>query len=229
MAFGIRKLLRYLSPAHVAATLRKRQFERAYCEQHLTVGLHCVIARTQFGKHVWLGDYVSLHDVSVGDYSYVNSNTYIKCATIGKFCSVASGVKIVLGAHPVNFVSLHPAFYANNKKMKSFADGVFFNESPRVTIGNDVWIGEDAVVIGGVRIGDGAVIAARAVVTKDVAPYSVVAGVPAIHKKYRFESETVEKLLRIRWWDLEENWLKNNFRLFHDPAAFVSYFEKKNG
>jgi acetyltransferase-like isoleucine patch superfamily enzyme len=142
---------------------------------------------------------------------------------------VASGVKIVLGAHPVNFVSLHPAFYANNKKMKSFADGVFFNESPRVTIGNDVWIGEDAVVIGGVRIGDGAVIAARAVVTKDVAPYSVVAGVPAIHKKYRFESETVEKLLRIRWWDLEENWLKNNFRLFHDPAAFVSYFEKKNG
>src|SRR5690606_29947135 len=98
---------------------------------------------------------------------------------------------------------------------------------PSVKIGNDVWIGEDAIIMGGVKIGDGAIIAARAVVTKDVPPYSIYGGVPAKLIKYRFDNYIIKKLLAIKWWDLEESWIRENYYLFHDAEKFISNFNDR--
>jgi acetyltransferase-like isoleucine patch superfamily enzyme len=110
--------------------------------------------------------------------------------------------------------------------METFADKQYFNEYTEVKIGNDVWIGEDVIIPGGVTIGDGAVIASRAVVTRDVAPYSVVGGVPARHIKFRFGEDQIKKLQAIKWWDRDEQWLRDNFKLFLNVNDFFSHFSK---
>jgi acetyltransferase-like isoleucine patch superfamily enzyme len=89
-----------------------------------------------------------------------------------------------------------------------------------VVVGNDVWIGTDAILMAGITVGDGAVIAAGAVVTKDVAPYSIVGGVPAKEIKKRFDNEKIESLLSLKWWDKDEKWLRENGSRFMDVDAF---------
>jgi acetyltransferase-like isoleucine patch superfamily enzyme len=218
-------MVKYLSPKYILAKAKQTYLLKKYREQKLRIGLSCGLHDVSFGKSVYLGDHVVLHNTSIGDHSYINGHARIKNTTIGKYCSIASGVKIVLGAHPTNLISLHPAFYAVNKPMETFADQQYFKEYLEVKIGNDVWIGEDAIIPGGITIGDGAVIAARAVVTKDVAPYSVVGGVPAKHLKYRFDEDKLKQLREIRWWDRDEKWIKENFKLFLDVDRFFEYFQ----
>lgn len=94
-------------------------------------------------------------------------------------------------------------------------------------IGNDVWIDMNAIVMRGVKIGDGAVIAAGAVVTKDVAPYSIVGGNPAKLIKYRFTEEVIGKLLEIKWWDWDEEKIRRNSAIFYDTENFVKVFGRK--
>lgn len=96
----------------------------------------------------------------------------------------------------------------------------------KVIIGNDVWIGSHALILGGVKIGDGAVIGAGAVVTKDVPPYAVVGGVPARIIKYRFSQEIIDKLLEIKWWNLPENILKENIKLFQTDNITFDLLQK---
>jgi acetyltransferase-like isoleucine patch superfamily enzyme len=226
MASGISEMLNYLSPRYAFAKVKQKYTSWKHRDKNLRVGVSCGLRNTKLGKSVFLGDHVVLLNSSIGDHSYVNGHASIKNTTIGKFCSIASGVKIVLGAHPTNLISLHPAFYAVNKPMETFADQQYFNEYSQVTIGNDVWIGEDAIIPGGITIGDGAVIASRAVVTKDVAPYSVVGGVPARHLKYRFSDDRIAELLRIRWWEQDDKWLRENFKLFLDVETFFNHFKR---
>jgi acetyltransferase-like isoleucine patch superfamily enzyme len=137
---------------------------------------------------------------------------------IGKFCSIADGVKFVFGGHRVDTVSTFP-FRA-----------VCFNEAPHadaaskgeIVVGQDVWIGVNALILSGVKIGNGAVVAAGAVVTKDVAPYAIVGGVPAKPVKMRFEPEQVAALEKIRWWDWPLEKIEKNLDLFYaTPAAFI--------
>ncbi len=215
----------WLSAQYAVNRLRQKYLMWKHRDIGLRMGMYCGLINVKFGRSVFVGDHVILHNTSLGDHSYINGSARIKNTTIGKYCSIASGVKIVLGAHPTDLISLHPAFYAVNKPLETFADKQYFDEYKQVTIGNDVWIGEDVVIPGGVTIGDGAVIASRAVVTKDVAPYSVVGGVPAKHLKYRFDEERVEKLLEVRWWDRDEKWIRENYKLFLDVDKFFSYFK----
>jgi acetyltransferase-like isoleucine patch superfamily enzyme len=217
-------MFKYLSPKYSLAKAKQNYLNWKYRGQKLRIGMGCLFTNATFGKSIFLGDRVVLQNSSIGDHSYVNGNARIKNTTIGKFCSIASGVKIVLGAHPTNLISLHPAFYAVNKSMETFADRQYFNEYQEVKIGNDVWIGEDVIIPGGVTIGDGAVIASRAVVTKDVAPYSVVGGVPAKHIKFRFDEEKIQQLQKIKWWEKDDQWLKENFKLFLNVDEFFNYF-----
>lgn len=160
-------------------------------------------------KNSILGHGCILYDNSVvvnsfiGDYSYVGGGSRIQYAEIGKFCSIGPEVRIGLGKHPIHLKSTYPGFYAK--------DATFYGVTPeyenyepeyeQVSIGNDVWIGCRAMILDGVKVGDGAVIAAGAVVTKDVPPYAIVGGVPAKIIKYRFEASRIQELLKSKWWD----------------------------
>lgn len=148
---------------------------------------------------------------SKGDFSY--------SLKIGAFCSIADDVSIFIGKHgrhTVDYISTYPfglIFGASEKKIMSKSQIGDLS----VTIGNDVWIGRGATIMAGVNIGDGAVIAARAVVTKDVMPYSIVGGVPARYIRKRFADETIELLLKISWWEWDDEKIKSNINLFNTP------------
>jgi acetyltransferase-like isoleucine patch superfamily enzyme len=137
-------------------------------------------------------------DVTIGDYSYINANSYIENCEIGKFCSISSGVYISPFEHNNNFRTTHPIIF--NKEYGFIRENYKMNRK-KVIIGNDVLISLNAVILEGVIIGNGAVIGAGAVVTKDVEPYEVVGGVPAKHIKYRFNVEERENLQKIKFWD----------------------------
>lgn len=155
----------------------------------------------------------SLFFGSMGKGSYMGSDCRIR-GDIGRFCCIASGVITANGRHPVkDFVSIHPAFFSPDLSRcgLSYSKEQRFSESgARICIGNDVWIGSGAILLDGVQIGDGAVIAAGAVVTADVAPYSVVGGVPAKEIRKRFSQEQCDYLLRLKWWDKSDAWLREH-------------------
>lgn len=133
--------------------------------------------------------------------SYVSS-ARISNAKIGRYCSIGFESIIGLGTHPSTYLSTHPAFYSAAKQSGiSFVTESSYSEYQSIDIGNDVWIGARAIVLGGVSIGDGAIVAAGAVVTKDVPPYAIVGGVPARLLRYRFSEEVIEELLDWKWWN----------------------------
>jgi acetyltransferase-like isoleucine patch superfamily enzyme len=173
---------------------------------------------------VFINDNVSVKNSNIGDHTYINSYSSVFCAEIGKFCSVASNVTIGLSTHPCNLVSTHPAFYSSNKLFKTFSDKVYFYEDENIDIGNDVWIGEGSLILGGAKIGDGAIIAAKSVVTRNVEPFEIVGGVPAKTIRFRFEPEVRLKILKSEWWNNSEEWFAENFKLFHDTPSFLKYF-----
>ena len=152
----------------------------------------------------------------IDEYSYVANNTDIDNAHIGKFCSISDYCRIGLPSHNPYLLSTSPIFtIAHNAVKESWIDKNCYDfESKPVTIGNDVWIGSHVLVMGGLKIGDGAVLAAGSVVTKDVPPYAIVGGVPARIIKYRFSKETIKKLLESLWWNLPTDYLKDNIEIF---------------
>lgn len=153
------------------------------------------------------------HSVEMGAFSYQVSG-YCFAARIGRYCSFGEEVQIGRQNHPLTWVSTSPAFYLGDQLFglgSEFADADayhgyrFETKQPATraqitTIGNDVWIGHGAYVAAGVTIGDGAIVAAHAVVTKDVPPYAVVAGNPAVIKKLRVPPQFISPLMRLRWW-----------------------------
>ncbi len=176
----------------------------------------------------------SFFDGHIGFGSYVGSNCNLN-AKIGRYCSIADNVSIVVGAHPTSYVSTHPAFYSTRKQSGfSFVKNGKFeeikyadNQKHIVTIGNDVWIGFGALLLQGINIGDGAVIGAGAIVTKDVEPYSIVAGVPAKLIRKRFSDEEIAILLDTKWWDKDFQWINDNVDLFTDPLSFCQKISGK--
>lgn len=141
---------------------------------------------------------------TLGDFSYIGEYCTVADATIGKFVAIANNVRIGAPNHPMARPSQHritycPEYYSTAAER----DHDFFahRRADSVTIGNDVWIGHAAIILPGVTIGDGAVIAAGGVVSKDVAPYTIVGGVPAKTLRLRFSPQTGRKLQEIAWWD----------------------------
>jgi chloramphenicol O-acetyltransferase type B len=146
-----------------------------------------------------------LNSVILESYSYINKNCVLQNVNIGRFCSIATNVQIGLGNHPTNLLSTSTLFY---KKKNTFGielidKDINFSEYKTTFIGHDVWIGSSAIILDGVEVGLGAIIAAGAIVTKDVPPYAVVAGVPARIIKYRFSDEQIQILLESKWWEKE--------------------------
>lgn len=164
----------------------------------------------------------NLIGVEIGRYSYVGAACSISNVSIGSFCSIASYCAIGGGNHPIGYVSTSPVFLAGKNIFKTNFAEIEYDEAPRTNIGNDVWIGEACYIKAGVTIGDGAIVGAHAVVTKDVPPYAIVVGVPAEIIRFRFNEETIDELRNSSWWDWPEDSLYSKASLFCSPTAFFS-------
>lgn len=175
---------------------------------------------TELGRNTWVSE--STFD----DYSYTAGDVQITYADIGKFCSIASHVRINPGNHPMWRVTQSHITY--RRRQYGFGDddkAIFeWRRANRVDIGHDVWIGHGALVMPGVKIGIGAVIGAGAVVTKDVQPYVIVGGVPAKFIRKRFADELVKKLQAIAYWDWDRATLEACFDDLYDVQTFVEKY-----
>lgn len=176
----------------------------------------------------------------LGFGSYIGSHSCLS-ANIGKFTSIAPYVRCNIGTHPYTepYVTTSPCFFSLNPRHSqngsTFADKQLFDEVSlydkqngiAIKIGSDCWIGEGAFFAGGIKIGDGAVVLAHAVVTKDIPPYAIVGGVPAKIIKYRYDKETIEFLLKVKWWNNSLEWFKKHWELLNDINKFKRYYEQK--
>lgn len=197
------------------------------CDLDVFIGKNCIINQSKFGKYNKINDNSYLYRVTYGDFTYSSQNVSIMNCNIGKFCSIAHGVIVGPGKHPLNnFVSTHPSFYSVHKQCGStFSDAQYFDEMGFVAIGNDVWIGANAIILDDVVIGNGAVIGANAVVTKDVPAYAIVGGTPAKIIKYRFSEEDIIFLEKLEWWNKDFEWLQENFKSMHDIVILKNMFK----
>ena len=171
-----------------------------------TVYLNAVIKDPQ----IEVGDYTIYNDFVADPLLFEKNNVlyhypiHKEKLIIGKFCSIACGTKFLFNCanHALKSLSTYtfPLFYEEWELEKSNITTAWDNKG-NIVIGNDVWIGYEAVIMAGVHIGDGAIIAARAVVTKDVPPYTIVGGTPAKEIRKRFDAEVIEQLLIQKWWD----------------------------
>lgn len=195
---------------------------------------------SRFANTVFEGDNL-VHKRSLLVDSYLSRHSYIAfdCrlfgARIGKFCSIGPRVYTGFSNHPTDtFVSTFLAFYKDTRKVfgYSYYTGLqpgfeMYRKTASgylVDIGHDVWIGADVKIMDGVSIGNGAVVAAGAVVTKDVPPYAIVGGVPAKIIKYRFTPDQIEFLQQFKWWNMPEDWIRENWQMFEDIEKFAEKF-----
>ncbi len=184
---------------------------------------------TEFSPFCKIHKGASVNDAKIGAYSYIGEDSKLDNCIIGKYCSIASDVRILSATHPTRaFVSTSPVLHSNEKQCGvSFVSQNLFDQhllvnSRALIIGNDVWIGARVLFIGGHTIGDGAVVAAGAVVSKDVPPYAIVAGNPARIIRYRFSEEDIDFLKKDKWWDKPESWIRENAIAFSD----ISYYKE---
>lgn len=174
------------------------------------------------------------YGTEVGDKCFLS-------AEIGRFSSIGTNCRYVNATHPIKapFVTTNSLFYSTCgvksptgktfAKKQTFDEYRFYDKEREIVnkIGSDVWVGIDVKLIGGVQIGDGAVVLTNAVVTKDVPPYAIVGGVPARVIGYRYDEETIDFLLRTKWWENDEQWFKDNWELMNDIEKLKQYYNKK--
>lgn len=198
--------------------------------------LYCKILRKLKGRalhNVKKGRQVKIYsgchivDTVIGDFTYCSYDSKINKANIGKFCSIASRVTIGAAEHPLNWASTSPVFEDVKNSGASFK---FVKEelppAKVINIGHDVWIGEGAMIKQGVTIGNGAVIAAMAMVTKDVPPYAIVGGVPAKIIKYRFPDDIILKINASEWWNKDDEIIRDASSLIKNPELFLIRIEE---
>lgn len=187
-------------------------------------GMNTIGKNSQFGGKMGWGSYMGSDCVIYGK--------------IGRFCSIAPSVKCTLGRHPMfaPFVTTCQLFYSLRRiqqREKTFVNKQIYDDvvhaetNYTIVVGNDCWIGQGALIVGGVTIADGAVVLAHAVVTKDVPPYAVVGGVPAKILRYRYDEETRKFLLDVQWWNKDIIWLRQHANLLCDIDKFKQNFSNE--
>jgi acetyltransferase-like isoleucine patch superfamily enzyme len=187
-----------------------------------------------YATNVVMRDAIARHGWSIGDHTYGVPFIYeawITKLTIGRFTSIAGNVEIVLGNHRPSFVSTYPFFTLKGEWPDAGTMEIDHDTKGPVTIGSDVWIGASVIIMSGVTIGDGAVLGAGAVVTSDIPAYGIAAGNPAKVLRYRFDPATIERLLRLRWWDWPDAKVSRYLSLImsEDIARFLDAAEQDSG
>jgi len=189
---------------------------------------NAIIENSYFGKYTEVGQFSNILDSTLDDYSYISEYTQIYNTFIGKFSNIAAQVRINPGFHPYEMPCQHHLLY--RKEMYGFGedDKAFFNfrKVQKVIIGHDTWIGHGAVIMPGVKVGNGAIIGSNAVVTKDVPPYAIVAGVGAKILKYRFSKDIIDKLEEIAWWNWSHEEIKERIDDLKDIRTFIYKYSK---
>ncbi len=189
------------------------------------ISLRATVIDSKIHKKAVVEHHANVRYSTVGRYTYVSARSSAVYSKIGSFCSIAAGVAIGGGAHDINAVSTSPVFNKGKNIFGVNLGNVEFSPYKETVIGNDVWIGNRALVLQGVTIGDGAVIGAGSIVTKDIPPYEIWAGNPAKKIKDRFDNETKEKLLKLKWWEMSDEELKKYGQFFGDPKIFIEETE----
>lgn len=194
---------------------------------------HKRVSLVEVEEPVWfMGPLMTATRLRIGAFSYFLGGTIDTCESVGRYCSVAAGVRIGEPDHPVDWLSTSPFQYDVDRfgwhpsadDYEAATDRAAFGKGP-ARIGNDVWIGANATILRGVSIGDGAIVAAGAVVTADVPPYAVVGGVPARVIKMRFDPALVEELLELQWWRFAPNQLSGV--TFDNPRVAVTELRER--
>lgn len=171
---------------------------------YVKISSNCIIKRMKF----------------IGDGTYIGNDTFIdNCEYIGKYTSIAPNVAIGLVNHPISSISTSPLFYSKSRGFINEDKNIVNNKSTK--IGNDVWIGYGAIIMEGINIGNGAIVGASSIVTKDVPDYAIVVGTPAKIIKYRFEDKTINILNKSKWWDKSFEELRNIIDDMNNKEAFV--------
>jgi acetyltransferase-like isoleucine patch superfamily enzyme len=185
-----------------------------------------------------IGSMCKITNSEIGYGSYTGNKNILENVSIGRFCSIGHDIKIHCGQHPTQtFVSTNPAFYdplnpSLSKTKLSFVDKKIFpndrkyNSNGRsLTIKNDVWVGNEARFMEGVTINDGAIIGSGSLVTKDIPPFAIAAGVPAKIIKYRFNETERNFLISLAWWDREIDWIRRHSEYFSDLNHLIKKIE----
>ena len=191
----------------------------------------CEITDSTFGRYVEIGRGSRVAYSGIGDYSYCDRYADIANTTVGKFANIASFTRIGPTDHPMQLASLHHFHYRSNDYWDDAEpDAAFFahRRSRRAAIGHDSWIGHGAVVRPEVTVGDGAVVAAGAVVTKDVAPYTIVAGVLAVKLRDRLPPAIAERIVALGWWNWDHDRLRSALEDFRRLPA-EAFLERHGG
>lgn len=220
LPFGF--LIKLFSMANAGARdlQNKLRFKGAIIDAGCTLNNECRLA-----KHTHLYPNSVLNSVEMDMFSYIGPNSLVQHTRIGRFCSIANDVRIGPGIHPLELFSTSTVFYRLNNAFdfQLIKEDLPFVENKEIIIGNDVWIGLGAIVLDGVNIGHGAVVAAGSVVTKNVPPYAIVGGVPARIIRYRFSEIEISELLSSAWWNKDVN------RILHDIPEKFKHIKKPTG
>lgn len=190
------------------AKLYNCQVVRSCVEKYSSVGDFSKVIDSRLGQHVRIDRYNHIDSCQLGSYSYTGKNTIALHSSIGSFTSISWNVTLGGANHDYRRGTQHSLLY--DPALGFVKKPVYNRYDSTLSIGSDVWIGAGAVVLRGVKIGDGAVIGANCVVTKDVPPYAIYAGNPGKVIKYRYCKEKIEEMLQIKWWAWPEEKIKNN-------------------
>lgn len=205
-------------------------FKYYFSSKEITLKFYSRLFNVDLEGDNFIGRNCVITNSSVGKYTYISNNCVFSNCEIGRFCSIGQNVHLIQGTHPTNlFVSTSPMFFSNNHAAfhETFVQNKLFEEYKQtfdgksLKIGNDVWIGSNVDILEGCSIGDGAIVGAKALITKDVPPYAIVGGVPARIIRYRFPESDILKLSNIRWWQWEDDKIRQHLSDFTDYRLFL--------
>lgn len=194
----------------------QNEFPTSKIKNTCIIDASCTITKSELHDYVFLKHHTTCELSKVGQRSSVGFYSVLRSAVIGKYCSISWFTTVGAVNHHFDTVTTH-AFPVRGRFGLTDVEG----SMPEVmtTVGNDVWIGCNVVILPGVTIGDGAVVAAGSIVTKDVPPYAIVAGSPARVLRYRWDEKTIERVSELKWWDWEDEKIKNNLELFTEGVS----------